>query len=129
VQFLACFPQNVLRFFYLPIAHFVSINNWDFFAQQTLQNSLRLVIYYLRNTERVPFGTTQKRRSLRKGLENITLRTISCTLERLFNDFMYSLFNGMYLSLTKLNFRCVLHTRTKFYIYVIPEYRVPWLDI
>ena len=22
------------------------------------------------------------------------------------NDFMYSLFNGMYLSLTKLNFRC-----------------------
>jgi hypothetical protein len=21
------------------------------------------------------------------------------------------------------------HTRTKFYIYVIPEYRVPWLDI
>ena len=25
----------------------------------------------LRNTERVPFGTTQKRRSLRKGLENI----------------------------------------------------------
>jgi hypothetical protein len=34
-------------------------------------NSLRLVIYSLRNTERVPFGTTQKRRSLRKGLENI----------------------------------------------------------
>jgi hypothetical protein len=29
----------------------------------------------------------------------------SCTLERPFNDFMYSLFNGMYLSLTKLNFR------------------------
>jgi hypothetical protein len=25
----------------------------------------------LRNTERVPFGTTQKRRSLSKGLENI----------------------------------------------------------
>jgi hypothetical protein len=36
----------------------------------------------------------------------VTLRTISCTLERLFNDFMYSLFNGMYLFLTKLNFRC-----------------------
>jgi hypothetical protein len=32
--------------------------------------------------------------------------TISCTLERPFNDFMYSLFKGMYLSLTKLNFRC-----------------------
>jgi hypothetical protein len=32
--------------------------------------------------------------------------TISCTLERLFNDFMYSIFNGMCLSLTKLNFRC-----------------------
>jgi hypothetical protein len=32
--------------------------------------------------------------------------TISCTLERPYNDFMYSLFNGMYLSLTKLNFRC-----------------------
>jgi hypothetical protein len=31
----------------------------------------RLVIYSLRNTERVPFGTTQTRRSLRKGLENI----------------------------------------------------------
>jgi hypothetical protein len=37
----------------------------------TLQNSLRLVIYSLRNTERVPFGMTQKKRSLRKGLENI----------------------------------------------------------
>ena len=36
----------------------------------------------------------------------VTLCTISCTLERLFNDFMYSVFNGMYLSLTKLNFRC-----------------------
>jgi hypothetical protein len=36
----------------------------------------------------------------------VTLRTISCTLERLFNYCMYSLFNGMYLSLTKLNFRC-----------------------
>jgi hypothetical protein len=36
----------------------------------------------------------------------VTLRTISCTLERPFNDFMYSLFNRMYLSLTKLNFRC-----------------------
>ena len=23
----------------------------------------------------------------------------------------------------------LLHMRTKFYIYVIPEYRVPWLDI
>ena len=28
-------------------------------------------MYSLRNTERLPFGTTQKRRSLRKGLENI----------------------------------------------------------
>ena len=29
------------------------------------------VIYSLRKTERVPFGTTQKKRSLSKGLENI----------------------------------------------------------
>ena len=35
------------------------------------ENKFRLVIYSLRNTERVPFGTIQKRRSLRKGLENI----------------------------------------------------------
>ena len=27
--------------------------------------------FTLRNTERVPLGTTQKRRSLRKGLDNI----------------------------------------------------------
>jgi hypothetical protein len=30
----------------------------------------KFVIYSLRNTERFPFGTTQKRRSLSKGLEN-----------------------------------------------------------
>ena len=39
-----------------------------------LNKHFRIVLdlsFTLRNTERVPFGTTQKRRSLRKGLENI----------------------------------------------------------
>ena len=39
-----------------------------------LNKHFRIVLdlsFTLQNTERVPFGTTQKRRSLRKGLENI----------------------------------------------------------
>ena len=42
-----------------------------------------------------------------------------------FNDFMYSLFNGMYLSLTKLNFRCAFMFSNPFLrdrlFYVVPK--------
>jgi hypothetical protein len=106
------------------------------------------------NTERVPFGTTQTRRSLRKGLENIKahlklsfVRDKYITLKR---EYIKSLSGHSNVSHDGRKIRCVpsniyqllwniensnqlpqqlKHMRTKFYIYVIPEYHVPWLDI
>ena len=103
------------------------------------------------------FGTTQKRRSLRKGLENkkahLKLSFVRDKYIPLKREYIKSLNGRSNVQLSWTDGRKIRsvtsniyqllwnmensnqlpqqlkHMRIKFYIYVIPEYRVPWLEI
>jgi hypothetical protein len=108
-QVWICFHFICMLFYYVfvyltcvrcLICIYWNIENSNQLPQQLKHMRIKFYIYVIPEY-RVPWLDVYK-----YPLPDTCTRSISCTLERPFNDVMYSLFNGMYLSLSKLNFRC-----------------------